>query len=98
MQNPYTAAQPRFTRLSKALSAALAAFCALTFAVPLTREYLALVPGRWVAGGPARRSSQRAVCINHHATTAPPVRRTLPCVWNLVTSSFVTPNPIKVRA
>lgn len=62
-------AAPAFTRLSKAIAAALAALCALTALLPGARAYLALVPGR-----------------------------TLPCVWNLLTSSFVTSHPVKALA
>ena len=39
-------AAPAFTRLSKVISGVLALLCALTFAFPGARQYLALVPGR----------------------------------------------------
>jgi hypothetical protein len=101
---PNTSLFSGFTRLSKLLAVVVLALYVTVKVAPSSMTYLALVPGRWVQGAASllvlevMYSSHVAVgegggvmTWNLHAD------RTIPCVWNIVTSQFLETHGALVR-
>jgi hypothetical protein len=105
-------AAPAFTRTGKLLSAQCALGYVLCAALPTTAAWqLPLVPGKCATWRCEPRCARRRCCGGQLRAQAAlsakrrrvrlcacaPARRTLPCVWNVVTSSFVELHVLNVR-